>query len=106
MKNGFSLSVVFRSKDNRDNDSYCVTLWKQPWTRYILAQLYHWYDMRIYKVPGFKKLERWAMERSKDDWYIPWSTRQDIRCYHLMESKRETLAILYVDEQVYNSLKS
>lgn len=97
----------FKPRDPKGTWTYRLELWKQPWHRWLIAWIYHWYDMRIFKVPGFKKLERWLWDRAKGDplEYIPISARQDLTCYYLTERQRKTLVVLTITEEQYNSLK-
>ena len=77
---------------------FTVELWEQPFWRWLIATVYHWYDMRIYKVPGFKLIERtlWWFHRNEPFIYVPLSCQQDIKCYYLTEKKRVVLAKLEV----------
>lgn len=79
--------------------SYKVEVWTQPWWRYAIAVAYHWYDMKIFKVPGFKKLEVLLQRRHGPDWtYLPLSAQQDERCYFLTNRERVVLAEFPVPE--------
>jgi hypothetical protein len=83
-----------------------VELWRQPLWRQAVAAAYHWYDMWIFKVPGFKLVENlllsWQMRGDGLD--IPLSAKQDIRCYHLTRKGRKDLATVEVDEETYRRL--
>ena len=74
-----------------------------------MFKIYHWYDMRVYKVPGFKTVERWLLNwkehRHPGEICIPWSAEQDCRCYFLSEKKRKILLFLDVTEEQYDNLK-
>jgi hypothetical protein len=95
--------TTFSSGDNR----YQVELWIQPWPRRVIAAAYHWYDMRIFKVPGFHLLERWLESRHHgDDLYIPLSAEQDCRCYYLSQRDKTVVARLDIDEDTYNKMPS
>lgn len=100
MKRGFNVSTVYHlSSENR---TYRLELWEQPLHRWLIAQAYHWYDMRIFKVPGFKALERFLERHHKGNalLYIPLGPRQDCRCYYLMVKQKTILASIEVGKDV------
>ncbi len=74
---------------------FTVEVWEQPFWPWLIAAIYHWYDMRIYKVPGFKIAE-WIWDKShwrqSDLEYLPLAAEQDCKCYYLTEKKRKVLA--------------
>lgn len=93
--------TTYSSSRNR----FHVTLWTQPWYRRAVAAVYHWYDMRVFKVPGFRRLERWLEHRHRgDDFYIPLSCQQDCRCHYLSERGKTELATFNIDEAMYDKL--
>lgn len=70
-----------------------LTLWQQPLHRWLIATIYHWYDMCVYRLPGFRTLENLLHARHRDDdRYVPLGCRQDLRCFHLRHQQRTTLA--------------
>lgn len=75
-------------------EGFTVEVWQQPFWRWLAAVIYHWYDMRIGKVPGFKLVERtlWWFHRNEPFIYIPLGCQQDIKCYELTNKKRKVLA--------------
>jgi hypothetical protein len=90
---------------------YGITLWKQPLSRWLLARAYHWYSMRIYKVSGFKKLEKWLWkwydqrhDGDVDFIYVPISNRQDLRCHYLHENRRQVLVTLDLTKEQYEGI--
>lgn len=97
-KRGFDISTVYHL--HSDNRTYLLELWEQPLHRWLIAQIYHWYDMRAFKVPGFKALENFLEWRYKGDplFYLPLSAQQDCRCYDLMVKQRVRLASIEVDK--------
>lgn len=82
-----------------------VTFWQQPLHRWLMYEIYHWYDMRVFRLPGFKALERWLQRRSHDPMYVPLAARQDLRCYHLAKRGRVTLADIEIDHETYAKLR-
>ena len=96
---GWTVVKVF----SKDSITFKVEVWEQPWWRYALAACYHWYDMRVHKVPGFKALEDFQARRARagrvedDFFHFPLSARQDERCYSLSHRGRQVLASLPVD---------
>jgi hypothetical protein len=110
MKYGWSRSRGFSLRDVENKWSYHLTLWRQPWHRWLMFKIYHWYDMRMYKVPGFKTVERWLLyweeRRLPEDMIsIPWGAKQDCRCYFLSEKQRKVLLNLEVTKEQYDGLK-
>jgi hypothetical protein len=101
VKHGISLATI--SGPNRDDRRHVLEVWTQPRLRWLLAEAYHWYDMRIYKVPGFKQLERWLQSRHRGEplVYVPLSCRQDIRCHFLTKRRRFVVATVQLTEQQY-----
>jgi hypothetical protein len=99
-KTGFSTGLIYSLRD-RANDRHYVELWSQPLHRWILARIYHHYDMHVFRLPGFELLERWVEWRSGDALhYLPISARQDLRCYRLGEKDRTVLAHLDIEPEV------
>lgn len=101
-KRGFGVSTVYHLYT--ESRTYRLELWEQPLHRWLIAQAYHWYDMRVFKMPGFKALENFIERRHKGDplLYLPLSARQDCRCYDLMVKQRVVLASIEVSEDVRN----
>ena len=85
-----------------------LEVYTQPTWRRIVAKIYHWYDMRIFRVPGFRRLERWLESRHEGDplLYVPLSCRHDIRCYDLTEAGRKTVVNTDITEEQYNKIRS
>ena len=81
-------------------ESFTVEVWQQPFWRWLAAVIYHWYNMRIGKVPGFKLVEKtlWWFHRDEPFIYVPLGCQQDIKCYHLSIKKRKVLAKFEVKE--------
>lgn len=106
MKFGITLYTVYCNSSNEP--TYRIELWLQPWRRYLAARVYHWYDMHIFKVPGFKLVEnanlRWKMRRNPGRICLPLSAEQDCRCYYLARRDRRVLARFPVDEATYEAL--
>jgi len=98
-----SLTTIY----GRNSKCYVLEVWTQPWLRWLLAEAYHWYDMRIYKVPGFGQLERWLQSRHRDEeWtYVPLSCQQDIRCHFLAKRRKTVVATVQLTEQQYCEIK-
>lgn len=84
-----------------------ITLYRQPMHRWLAARVYHWYDMRVCRLPGFELLERFKGWRYRNrDWheYLPISAKQDCRCWYLSEHGKTVLATIDVPEDVYRQL--
>jgi hypothetical protein len=86
-----------------------IELWQQPFHRWLAATIYHWYDMRVYRLPGFSWLERRLQNRHErrhpGDWtYLPLSCQQDMRCDHLSRLQRTTLATVNIDQETFDRL--
>ena len=81
---------------SKDSVTFKVEVWEQPTWRWVRAAVYHWYDMRVYKVPGFRALERLLLAREHDEESMPLSCRQDERCYTLTHRNRVVLATVVV----------
>lgn len=102
-KYGFTIYTRYSGSRSR---TYYVEIWRQPLRLWIAAMIYHWYDMWIYRVPGFRALERWNRSRhDSEDWFIPLSCRQDLRCYHLANKQRLILATFELTQQQYQQLR-
>jgi len=109
MKYGWSRSRGFSLRDVENKWSYHLTLWRQPWHRWLIFKIYHWYDMRVYKMPGFKVIENWLLywkgRRYPGEICLPWSAEQDCRCYFLSEKQRKVLLNLELTKEQYDGLK-
>lgn len=106
MVHGFERSTVHSIRDLDLPIRHYVTFYEQPLLPWLIAHVYHWYDMRVYRLPGFKLLER-ALKRLQGggEWYVPLSARQDIRCYHLSRRKRTDLVTVEVAQEQYEKMK-
>jgi hypothetical protein len=105
MRRGYELFTRF-SRDKKI--TYHVLLWKQPTARYWIAELYHWYEIRIEKVPGVKLIQNIINRRRiKKGWelYIPVWANRDVRCHYLTRKNRQDIIEFEVTEEKYNSLK-
>jgi hypothetical protein len=104
MKRGFDVSTLYHCRS--DKRTYSLALWEQPLRRWLVAKAYHWYDMRIYKVPGFKLLERFLIWLHRNDpmIYLPLSAEQDCRCYFLGEKEKVVLALIEVNKELRDQL--
>jgi len=79
-----------RSED-KSRTRYRVT-YTQPLLYWLIAKIYCFYDMRVFRLPGFKKLEDWYEKRNQDNpFYTPITAQQDFRCYQLTERGRIVL---------------
>ena len=103
MKQGISLATIY-SGPGRGDRRHVLEVWTQPWLRRLFAKAYHWYDMRIYKVPGFRQLERWLQSRHRGEEliYVP---LRDIRCHSLTNRQRTVVATVQLTEQQYCEIK-
>lgn len=106
-KRGFTLVTIYSTPSGDEGRRHQVELWEQPLHLWLLAMVYHWYDMRIYKVPGFRLLEQWLTNRHHGNplEYLPLGVRQDLGCYWLTEKQRTVLAALPIDHETYERLK-
>lgn len=111
-RRGFSVSTCYHREPWPK--TYHVELWYQPFWIWLAGTVYHWYDMRVCKVPGFRKFEEaleryhhWRHPGDGDNWlYLPLSIRQDIRCSQWARKKRVVVAKFEVDSETYERLKS
>jgi hypothetical protein len=104
MKRGFDTHTTYhRGSDQR---TYHLDVWEQPLRRWLVAQIYHWYDMRIHKVPGFKLLERFLEWRYKGDpmLYLPLGAEQDCKCFYLTEKGRTVLASFEITKELRDQI--
>jgi hypothetical protein len=72
--------------------------------------MYSWYSMRVFKVPGFKRLEHvvdWWIYRTHKGHpldVLPWGVRQNLRDYHLSLKERTVLVHVDIDQETYNKI--
>lgn len=109
LKRGFECGYAVTS--GAPDRLHYVVLWTQPWHLWLAGRVYHWYDMRIYKVPGFRTLEDWLLRREErrrpdDELSIPLSCKQDLRCYDLTVRRRTVLATIDIGPDVYERIRS
>ena len=73
---------------------FTVEVWQQPFWRWLMANVYHWYDSWIFKVPGFRRLEavQERFHKGEPFTFIPLGCKQDIKCHHLANKERTILA--------------
>jgi hypothetical protein len=96
---------------NRRNEpgtiEYWVTFTQQPLWNAFVAKVYHWYDMRMYKIPGVRLIERFGvwLHRKNDEIYIPWTNKQDLRCDDLRSKNLKRIASIQIDKDTYQKLQ-
>lgn len=92
-----------------DTRGYHVTLWSQPLHRWLAAWVYHKYDMTMFRLPGFLRLENWLLKREERKnphlVAIPLGCKQDIRCYDLSRKGRDDVVTFEVTKEQYDRLK-
>lgn len=86
---------------SKDGKHLEVEVFEQPWWRFLIAALYHWYDMRVHKIPGFRRLD-WKLGKTLIDddgeqFRLPLSALQDIRCFDLAHKGRQRVGSFKVD---------
>lgn len=98
-----SYELYFQFNNYSTEIRYFVNIYQQPWYRRLIARAYCWYDMRIIKMPGFKKLDSWHHTHfGKGDWtFLSISVRQDLRCFELRRKDKVILATFEVDRETY-----
>jgi len=106
LKRGWTLGYISHVVGTGEK-RYYVELFTQPWHRWLAARAYHWYDMRVFALPGFKTVEkvklgydtrRAVRAGTPEPWQVlPWSNDQDCRCEHLRERGRRVLGRLEID---------
>lgn len=100
---------IFRTVNREGERGFGVRLTTQPAHRWLAARIYHWYDMWVFKLPGFGLLEsikKWRFRNRPAETYLPISAEQDLRCYHLAQRGKTELATLTIDEQTFNQLRA
>lgn len=78
----------------RSYTSLCV----QPLSDYIIAAIYHWWDMHSWYIYRHieKPLKRRHYRKHPDDlFYTPLTNRQDLRCFYLTNKHRQVLHTEY-----------
>lgn len=83
---------------------YYVQVVQQPWYRVLIANVYFWYEMHIFKVPGFRTIEKWDANRKFKKHGFPVRTISDLqgeRCYYLTKRDKEILTTYEVDRETY-----
>lgn len=101
MKTGYTAGKAYRGK----NVSPYVEIWQQPFWRWVIAEIYHWWEKHtdFFMV----KVSRWHRNQFQADGdfdYVPLVNRRDIRCYHLSQIKRKTLTTVYITDKQYDVL--
>jgi hypothetical protein len=101
---GYTAGKAYGLRPNRDIKHF-VSLWDQPPFNLLVALMYH----RIWEKiswRGFRIVEplHQAIFEKDDDFYIPLTNRQDLRCDDLQHKGRKTLALIYITEEQYNKI--
>lgn len=105
MKLHISLHQIHMTK--ADDIRYELEVYTQPTWRRAIAKFYHWYDMRVFKVPGFKVLEDWLWSKHEDEFlYLPLGCQQDIRCYDLSVAGRKVVARVKITKEQYDNIQA
>ena len=106
---GWELSVSLNVRPGGSGKRYFVNAWQQPWWDWLVAHLYHKYDMLIFRVPGYKFVESWLYAREArrlgTDDPMPLGAKQDIRCYYLTRRNRVDVARQEIDQATYDKLR-
>jgi hypothetical protein len=86
------------------SSSHSVSVFEMPLWRYLLAEAYHWYDMHLWRwLPESwdYQLGAWVDKLKRVDSRMPFSCRQDIRCYYLHHRGRKSTITLPLTEREY-----
>ena len=102
MIKGRTTGKAYGLRPNRDI-KYYVELWEQPFLSLMVAHMYHHVWEKI-SWRFFRLLEKLPLPGKDDDFYIPLTNRQDIRCDDLAHKKRKSLALIYITEEQYNKI--
>lgn len=95
---GYDLTISF----TKDNTKYLVEIYEQPFHRWMIARAYHWYDMHLYKVSGFRKFDSWYTKRTfKGFPHLLISDKQNIKCAWLSRQDKEVKETFEVDKDTY-----
>lgn len=106
----YELYTTMGLRDGKISYGYRVAPYVQPLHRWLISKVYHWYDMKIMKVPGHKALEAlhawWHIKiRREDPWdYMPLAVLQDLRCYDLARKDRIELRGFDISVEDYKKL--
>lgn len=86
--------------------TYYVEIYTQPLKDHLIWKLYHKYDMIFpIKIPGWREAERWWINRVDRGWeYLPFTVRQDLRCYHLSRKNRKHVGRVEVSKDQWDLL--
>ena len=106
----YELYTTFRLDDGERVYGYIVAPYTQPMHRWLIAKAYHWYDMRISKIPGYGSLEAlhawWRIKIRHEDPedFVPLGALQDIKCFYLTRKGRNELRGFDISVEDYKKL--
>jgi hypothetical protein len=89
---------------------YVVAPYTQPFSRWLIAKAYSWYDMKIQKIPGYQLAGFLHMYwharvlRTPPDDYMPLSVLQDLKCFYLSRKGRVELRGAEISGDDYKKL--
>lgn len=89
----------------RDDIKPCVEIWEQPLKWWLIARFYHYvWEKRTWKL--LRKIEPWHESNfgQNDDFYIPLTNRQDLRCADLRDRKKKHLAYIMITNEEYDRI--
>ena len=95
---GHSVGTVYRRTDTIPY----IEFWQQPFLHWLLAHLYGFWERMSWRAmkPVEKLHRRWFED--DNEFYIPLTNRQDIRCDDLIRRSRITLAIIYITQDQHD----
>jgi len=88
----------------RDYVKPYVEIWEQPFWRLMIAKIYHRWDMSSWRFFRIFEKPHEALFCKDDEFYIPLTNRQDLRCDYLQHKGRKVLALVYITEEQYNAI--
>jgi hypothetical protein len=102
---GYTLITSWHRDGQR---THHVELWAQPTGRYLVARVYHWYEMWICRSWLTRPMERvydWRHRHADVLSYLPLPAAQSVRSYELGERGRRRLARLDLPAATYAAIK-
>ena len=87
----------------RDYKQTYTEVYTQPWWRYLAGKAYH-HVWEEFTWRGWRYLERFDYRDETDRWHIPFSNKQEIRCFDMQRKDRIVLSTVR-GEKVESKLK-
>lgn len=103
MKKKTGIEVWSTYHGRTQEPTWSAVIWRQPFWRWLYAEVYDWYSWHVHKIPGFMLVAHWheRLFNRKREWHFePLDIRIELKAYVLREREREVLGSVEIPREL------